>query len=86
MPLETEPDNRPPADRHPAELVRTLVPARLGAPLPLALNQHLPSTSVVGYAAFGHQEFLLDAAQRGKPGAPQRHLTALWQTHPDAAN
>jgi hypothetical protein len=54
MALQSEPNDGTPADRHPTELMGTVVPARLGASFPLVLDEHLPAALFIGHLAIRH--------------------------------
>jgi hypothetical protein len=52
--LKPEPDDGPPADRHPSELMGTVMTSWLGASFPLVLDEHLPAALLIGHVTFRH--------------------------------
>jgi hypothetical protein len=66
--LQSQSHDRPPADSDCAELVSALVSTRLGAPLPLMLDEHLPAASLIGHTAFRHPASYLTRHRGGKVG------------------
>ncbi len=66
MSLQSQSHDRPPSDGDPAEAVSALVPAWLCATLPLALDEHLPTASVIADAAFRHPASYMTQLGGGK--------------------